>query len=380
MRNNETDIIEKGGNLYWYFWHLANEGSKGISDNFLLLALKCLIPIYYAGFLLKHFSKIKNTVKNFPVISVGNLTMGGTGKTPCVEFLVRKLLDKDIKVGLLTKGYARKGRASKKIIFSQIKEDIAVKDIGDEPYLFSKHFPAVPIFVSRNRAKSLLDAEEKRECELFIMDDGFQYSYIDKDLDILLINARNPFGNGSIFPAGFLREPINSVERADLLILTHTDEGGKNNGSEKVFSTLSKKAPGIPVLESVHEPLYFEDYNSGKKYQAEEIINKRFLSLSSLADPLSFEESLEKLGVNTVKKVRFPDHYIYKPADIEWLSVITKKENIDFILTTEKDWVRFPKGLKTLVPTLCLIMKFEIIKAEEVLDDMINKVLEKYKI
>jgi tetraacyldisaccharide 4'-kinase len=212
------------------------------------------------------------------------------------------------------------------------------------------------------------------------MDDGFQYPYIGKDLDILLINARNPFGNGSLFPAGFLREPIDSVERADLLILTHTDEGSKNNDSKKVFSTLSKQAPEIPVLESVHEPLYFEDYKSGKKYRAEELAGKRFLSLSSLADPLSFEESLGKLAINTVKKVRFPDHYTYKPEDADWLNAIAKKENIDFILTTEKDRVRLPEGIKITVPILCLIMNFKIIKGEEVLDDMINKVLGKYKI
>ncbi|MBU1888570.1 MAG: tetraacyldisaccharide 4'-kinase [Candidatus Omnitrophica bacterium] len=384
MRNKETNIIEKGGNFYWYFWHSGNKDRKQALDNILFFFLKCLVPIYYAMFFLHRCIKRKNAPQKAPVISVGNLTLGGTGKTPCVEFLIKKFLEKKRRVGLLTKGYARENKDSKKIVFSQTKEDIAVKDIGDEPYLLSKHFPSIPIFISRHRAKSFLDAEKKRECDVFIMDDGFQYPHIDKDLEILLINKTNPFGNGFVFPAGFLREPINSIKRADLIILTHADEcvisSDECENSKNVYSVLSQKAPRIPILESIHEPLYFQDYISDKKYQAEELLNKRFLSLASLADPLSFEESLKKLRLNPVKKVRFPDHYPYKSENIEWVSSLATKENIDFIITTEKDCVRFPKGPKFSIPVLYLIINFKIIKSEEVIDDMINKVLEKYKI
>jgi len=376
-RSKGEDIIEKGSNFYWYFWHLGNEGAKSILDSIFLLALKCLIPVYYFGFLLKRFSKTKNAVKKFPVISVGNLTMGGTGKTPCVELLVRKLSDKKLRVGLLTGGYARKSKDNKKITSSPARENIKIKDVGDEPYLFSKHFPSVPIFVSRDRVKSLSEAAQKQECDVFVMDDAFQYHYIKKDLEILLINKRNPFGNGHLLPAGFLREPIGSVKKADLIIFTHCDENTENNNSFSI-SILSKQSAGIPVLESVHEPLYFEDFVTGEKYQAGEIANKRLLSLCSLADPLSFEKSLKKLNLEPVKKVRFPDHYIYKSKDIGWLNDFIKKENIDFIATTEKDWVRLPKEARISTPVLCLIMDFKITKSGEILDKMIDKVLGKY--
>jgi tetraacyldisaccharide 4'-kinase len=133
-------------------------------------------------------------------------------------------------------------------------------------------------------------------------------------------------------------------------------------------------------LESIHQPLYFEDNLSRKKYKFEELMDKKLLSLSSLADPLSFEKSLTKLGLKVVRKVRFPDHYIYKKEDIEWLSEIVRKEKVDFIVTTEKDRVRLPKGLETLIPTLCLVMDFKIIKGEEILDNMINRILEEYKV
>jgi tetraacyldisaccharide 4'-kinase len=307
--------------------------------------------------------------------------LGGTGKSPCVEFVLKKLLNKKRKVGLLTTGYGRKIKNEKGLFFSQEKDNLNVEEMGDESYLFSKHFPQVPIFVSRNRAESFLHAIEKRECDVFVMDDGFQYPSIDKDLEILLINKRNPFGNGYLFPGGTLREPIDSMKRADLIILTHTDECSLSlQGNDKdIHSILSEKVPQVPILESIHKPLYFEDGLSGQKYKLEELIGKKLLSLSSLADPLSFEESLRKLGINILKKIRFPDHYIYKPEDIEWLFNVAQKENVDFIVTTEKDWVRFPKGFKILVPTLCLVIDFQVIKGEDKLDNLLNQVLQEYK-
>ncbi|MDD5454800.1 MAG: tetraacyldisaccharide 4'-kinase [Candidatus Ratteibacteria bacterium] len=379
IRNNAINIIEKGGNFYWYFWHLGNEGPKGVLDAVFLFMLKCLIPVYYFGVFMKRFLRPQNIVGGFPVISVGNLTMGGTGKTPCVELIVRKLLDKKLRVGLLTGGYARTSKDNKKIVSYSVGENSEVKDIGDEPYLFSKHFPSIPIFISRNRAKSLSEATQKRQCDIFIMDDGFQYHNIEKDLEILLVNKRNPFGNGSLFPAGFLREPVSSVKRADLIIFTHCGESIENSGFKKSFSALLKQPSKIPVLESVHKPLHFEKFDMGVKYRTEEIANRRFLSLCSLADPLSFEKSLEKLNFEPIKKLRFPDHYIYKIKDIEWLNTIVEKENIDFVATTEKDWVRLPKEIKISVPVLCLIMELKITRSEEILDNMINKVLDKYK-
>ena len=381
MRNkNNKDIIEKGSNCYWYFWHLANEGAEGIIDNALLFALRCLSPIYYAGFLLHQFGRKKNIPKKYPVISVGNITLGGTGKSPCVEFLTKKLLSRKRRVGLLTTGYGRKDKDDRKLVFSEMRNSVDVEEVGDESYLFSKHFSEVPVFISRNRAKNFLRATKEKECNVFIMDDGFQYPCIDKDLEILLINKRNPFGNGSLFPGGILREPIGSINRADLIILTHADEYSPENKDIKLPNMLSQKATKIPVLESIHQPLYFENNLSGEKYKFEELTDKKLLSLSSLADPLSFEESLTKLGLKVVRKVRFPDHYIYKQEDVEWLSEITRKETIDFIVTTEKDRVRLPKGLETLIPTLCLVMDFKIIKGEEILDNMINRMLEEYKV
>lgn len=376
MRNNIEDTVERGGKFYWYFWHLANEGKRKILDSFLFFILRCLIPIYYIGFFLRQFARKKNIPKRYPVISVGNLTLGGTGKSPCVEFILKELLNRKRKVGLLTTGYGRK--------IKDEKGNLNFEEMGDESYLFSKHFPQVPVFISRNRAQSFLNATQKGECDVVVMDDSFQYPCIAKDLEILLINKRNPFGNGSLFPGGILREPIDSLKRADVIILTHADEcssslRGDGNRMD-IYSILSQKGPRIPVLESIHHPLYFEDSLSGQKYTFEELIGKKFLSLSSLADPFSFEETLKKLNVNVVKKIRFPDHYIYKSEDIKWLFNIAQKESVDFVATTEKDRVRFPEGFKSLVPTLCLVIDFRIIKGEEILDNLIDSVLEEYKV
>lgn len=369
MKNKASpDIIEKGSKLYWYIWHLVNEGSKKTLDSLLLFTLKCLTPFYYTAVFIKRLIRKRSIPKKYPIISIGNLTLGGTGKTPCVELLINKLSNKKRKVGILTKGYGRKSKENKKIVFSKTAGLLA-EETGDEPYLFSKHFPDVPIFISRNRADSYISASKAGECDTFIMDDGFQYSGVRKDLEILLINSGNPFGNGHLFPAGTLREPPVAMKRADLIILTHADE----------YNAPKEKLAEIPVLESIHKSLHFEDILSGRKYQSEELINKKFLSLCSLADPLSFEDSLKKIGFNMLKKIRFPDHYIYRTEDIKWLSDIARRENVDFIATTEKDWVRFPKDFEAVVPILCLIIDFKITKGEEILDNMIDKILEKYK-
>lgn len=377
MRNRPEDIIEKGSKLYWYFWHLINEGSKNPLDFLLLVILRFLIPAYYIGLFLTRLKK-KPPVsgRRYPVISVGNLTMGGTGKTPCVEFLLKKFLDKRRKPALLTVGYGRDSKGSKEIISSEDKSNIDFRQIGDESCLFSKHFPQVPVFVSRNRLKSFLYAAQKGSNDVFIMDDGFQYTSLSKDLEILLINKRNPFGNGSLFPAGPLREPINSVKRADLIILTHADESDSAK-SEQIKSVLSQKAPNIPVLESIHHPLYLKARNSDKKYNLTEISGKRVLGLSSLADPFSFEAALQELSTQTTKIIRFPDHYIYKSGDIKWLNETVKKEKVEFIITTEKDIVRFPKNSRLSVPTLCLIIDFKITKGEDIIDSFIEKTLRK---
>ena len=364
----KPNIIEKGSRLYWYFWHLTCEGGKNPADFLLLFILKCFVPVYYAVFVLHNLvRKAGPGSKKYPVISVGNLTLGGTGKSPCVEFISAKLLKRKKSVGILTSGYGRRGGGE------------GLDETGDEPLLFAKHLPETSVFVSRNKRKSFLDASKNNKCDVFVIDDGFQYPCINKDLEILLINKRNPFGNGNLFPAGPLRELPGSVKKADLVILTHSDEADEKM-SGALDSVLSKGGYKSPVLESIHAPLYFRDAESGQKYEAGELKGRKLLALSSLADPLSFENSLKKLAVDAVKKVRFPDHYVYTGDDVKWLDYEAKKENADFIVTTEKDFVRFPKGCKISSQVLCLIMDFRIVKGEDILDKRINRVLEKYDI
>jgi tetraacyldisaccharide 4'-kinase len=374
-RVNNKDVIEKGSKLYWYFWHLINEGDKNPLDFLLLVILKFLIPAYYIGLFLTRLKKKPLFLeKKYPVISVGNLTMGGTGKTPCVEFLLKKLLDKRKKPALLTAGYGRNLKGGKEIISSKDKSNIDFRQIGDEPCLFSKHFPKVPVFISRNRLKSFLYAAQKGNNDVFIMDDGFQYKSLNRELEILLINKRNPFGNGSLFPAGPLREAVNLVKRADLIILTHADEGDSVK-NEQIKSVLSQKSPDTPVLESIHKSLYLKDIGSDKKYSLTELAGKKVLCLSSLADPVSFEKTVKKLSNNIAKNVRFPDHYVYKSEDMKWLYNLAKEEKVEFVITTEKDLVRFPKDYKPPIPTLCLVIDFQIIKGEDIIDNFIEKTL-----
>jgi len=365
-------------------WEMKEK--KTLLDNAFLLALRCLTPLYYVGFLFKRWVSWKKNSKQFPVISVGNLTLGGTGKTPCVEYISRKLLERERKVAVLATGFGRDVRQKREIVFSKGSKNFSLKEVGDESYLLAKHLRQVPVFVSRNRAGTLLYASEKSGCNTFVMDDGFQYFRVGKELDILLISKDNPFGNGHLFPGGTLREPISSVRRADLVVITHADSFSsqgvlKDKGEisrENLSKVLSQRRAGVPILESIHYPLYFEDWGSGEKYQLEELKGKRAVSLSSLADPLYFESSLERLGLSVIRKIRFPDHYPYRLEDMEWILNTAGKDKVDFIISTEKDAVRFPQKFSPFIPILLLVIDFRIIKGEDIFDNLLDRVLEKY--
>ena len=372
LRN--AHVIERGSRFYWYLWHLANDGGRTLFDKGVLFFLRGLIPLYYVGFLFHQFTRRKNLFLRLPVISVGNLTLGGTGKTPCVEFLSRKLIKKRKKVGILTTGFGRRTKVRKVIPLDE-RGNVNVTEVGDESYLLAKHLSKVPILISRNRRKSLLYVSERGWSDTFIIDDGFQYSGVAKDLDILLLDTQNPFGNRLLFPAGLLREPITALRRASLIILTHIDKGNV----EKLYSYLLRKNINIPILESIHFPLYFENYATGERYSLSHLKGKRVVCLSSLANPVSFERSLEELRLRVVQKIRFPNHYFYFGKDIERVIKKAIEKKADFIITTEKDGVRFPENFSSSIPIFLMVIEFRITKREEILDRYLEGILRRYR-
>ncbi|MFA6610122.1 MAG: tetraacyldisaccharide 4'-kinase, partial [Candidatus Omnitrophota bacterium] len=227
------------------------------------------------------------------VISVGNLTLGGTGKTPFVIKLT-KLLSQEMKkeVSVLIRGYG-----------------------WDEAAMLKANLPDHPVLVDENRVKSAHKAIKLYGCNTAVLDDGFQYWELKRDLDIVLISSRNPFGNGKLFPRGILREPVDSIKRADVVIFTKVDK--KLYDISALKDELRKVNPKLLFLEASHKPKQMHEIKTKKVHDLAEIKGKKLILLSSIGDPKYFKEMAKGMGATVVAHLIFQDHYDYTKKDID---------------------------------------------------------------
>ncbi len=304
---------------------------------------------------------------NARVISVGNITAGGTGKTPLVMYIAEKLKEKNKKVAILSRGYKRKYKEMvdlNKITF----EKASWEEVGDEPYLMAQRLPAIPIIVTRHRNLSGSYAIEKYGAEILILDDGFQHLKLRRDINLVVIDSTNPFGNGKLLPAGTLREPLSSLKRADIFVLTKTDQ---ISDLKEVINTLRRYNSKAPIVESIYRIRSVERLSDDLSVDPKELENKRAYAFSGIGNPASFENSLRQLKINILRHRVYSDHFSYRPKDL--LSLIEEAKNlgVDFIITTEKDSVRIPKVNRQEIPIYVFKVDLKIISGEEIL---LNKI------
>jgi len=293
--------------------------------------------VFYTG-----LRKKKKLTK--PVISVGNITLGGTGKTPVCAFLARELMLAGKRAAVLSRGYGRKTRGM--LIVSDGDKILAgVQEAGDEPSWMARHLPGLIVIAGKNRFKTGAIAIEKFGTDIVILDDGFQRrDALARNLEIVVVNAGDPFGNRRLFPAGNLREPLKCLKYADVFILTHCDEA--ETGELK--RELAEKNPGVLIVETRHKPCRLILAKTGQNLGLEFLRDKRIVALSSIGNPCSFEHNLEKLGCRTVERVRYPDHYAYSISDMEMIQTIADEAEAG-VVTTEKDMVRLQGNPEWLV-------------------------------
>lgn len=256
--------------------------------------------------------------KRLPVkaLSVGNITLGGTGKTTIVEFIARYLADKGHKVAILSRGYKT----------------------GDEPAMLAKNLGNIPVIVDANRVRGAKKAARDYCADTVILDDGFQQWKIKKDLEIVAIDAVNPFGNRRIIPRGILREPISSLKRAGVFFIT---KANLVISTQKLNDTLSKINPGALIVESAHQPLGFYRLGLPQELFGPDIFQEKAVTLfSGIGDPASFESLIKSLNMDIGLSFRFPDHYQYRPPDLERIISLSEQKKIGAIITTEKDAAR----------------------------------------
>ena len=301
----------------------------------------------------KNIKKIKK-VNGVKIICIGNIVVGGAGKTPAVQYFVKKYLQEGKKVGVLSRGYKGKREKDPFLVRDNEKIHAKVLESGDEAYLHALNLN-VPIVVSKNRYEGAKYLKEKFGLDIIVMDDGFQHRKLYRDKNIILIDATNPFGNFKYLPEGKLRESLYELKRADEIIISKSNYVKKIKIYEilTILKIYNKK--NVPVKLASFDIEYFYSIN-GKKIKIEEIKDKKVLIFSSIANPKVFFDTIKKLEPKIIEQIAFDDHHMYTKLEID--EIIKKSNSFDYILTTEKDIVKIRnKNEKILV----LKMKFEII-------------------
>jgi len=312
-------------------------------------------------FLFYRYGVFKQKKLEAKVISVGNITLGGTGKTPLVIYLAEKLKEQNKKVAILSRGYKRKKKEMVELT-QEICHQVNWEEVGDEPYLLARRLFDVPIIISKHRNVSGDYAIQKHGTEFLILDDGFQHLKLFRNLDIVVIDSVNPFGNGRLLPAGILREPLASLRRADIFVLTKTDQAFN---IDELIQILKKYNPQAPIVKSVYQIRSIEKLFNDSEVNSKEVEDKKALAFSGIGNPLSFENSLKQLKIQILKHQIFLDHYPYRKKDILDLMQEAKNIGADFIITTEKDSVRIPLINQSEIPSQAgLDIPFYVLKID----------------
>ena len=320
------------------------------------------------------------------VIAIGNLTVGGTGKTPVVEKFARELQNAGRKVAILSRGYRSKPVPIHTKFLNKIllREDHTPPRIvsdgksllldselaGDEPYMLASNLKDVVVLVDKDRVKSGRYAIEKFGCDTLLLDDGFQYWDLrGRRHDVVLIDRQQPFGNEHLLPRGTLREPPSHLARAHTIFITKSD--GKTAELRERIAKLNSTAA---VIECVHQPLYFEDVFTGERKGLELLAGKKAASLSGIAQPESFEQSLVKLGGELVYSKRFADQHRFTQQEILNTINRAKKRQAEIIVTTQKDAVRFPKIDRRDLSFYFMRVEIKIVAGANDFQDCVSKI------
>jgi len=297
-----------------------------------------------------------------PVVSVGNLSVGGTGKTPIVMFLSHLYKTHGKHVGILTRGYGRVSKNS--ILVFENEPDVTFEKIGDEPYLIFKNLKSVPIAVDKNRWKGGLALWQKEPVDVFLLDDGFQYRAISKQLEIAVLDAIRPLENSRVLPAGWLREPLSALKRASLIWLTHVDEAQNLGEMLRRLRLISD----VPIVQSIHKPEEFSRVDRSEQRPLEFFKGKSVTAFSAIGNPESFRRTLEKLNVDLKYFKWFPDHHQFTQRDINMIRQQAKNRGTEYILCTEKDAVKMEKIASDF---WFLKISIQIVSGEENLLDLL---------
>lgn len=282
---------------------------------------------------------LKSQRLSVPVISIGNLTLGGTGKTPMVRYVTRLLLDRGLRPAIVSRGYGGKATGTVNIVSDGVRILLSPDMAGDEPFMLAEALPGVPVLTGPERARVARHAIQEFGVNRIVMDDGFQHLAVSRDLDLVLFSARTLLGNGRVFPGGPLREPLSALERAHCFVITGVDSG--NHSSVDDFQRRLQGAfSGKPVFAGEYLPAGIWHSRQGKACTLAEAREMSVFAFAGIANPDSFRQTLRQEGFSLVGFKEFKDHHGYTAQDVAALVTAAQAHGAQALITTEKDFVK----------------------------------------
>jgi len=342
---------------------------SGQSKGFIASVLRFLLGIAAIGYLLavrfRNMLYSKGLLKmhkvDATVLCVGNITVGGTGKTPLVVWLC-KLIAQQYKYAILTRGYK------------------ATQNHIDEPAMLAESCPEAEVIVNPDRVAGATEAIEKYTADVLVMDDGFQHRRLARDLDIIAIDATQPFGFGKLLPAGLLREPVSSLNRANAAVITRCDQVTEVQLSE-LEQILRATNPDMVIAKSTHTPVYAKSKDN-EEISIGQLKGKKIFAFCGIGNPDAFLNTVNNLGANVAGSKIYDDHYHYTNASLAEISEHGKELDVDLILTTQKDWTKVISKLelqnsksKSYPPFAHLKIEIKFLAGQDKLTALINDVL-----
>jgi tetraacyldisaccharide 4'-kinase len=291
-----------------------------------------------------------------PVVSVGNLTVGGTGKTPLVATIAQILQRQGLKPSVLTRGYGRENEQYLIVIEPGAARPPEAREVGDEPALLARMLPGVPIVLCADRFRSGQAAEECFQVDAHILDDGFQHLALARDLDVVALDATQPLSNRCLLPAGRQREPLSALRRAQIVVITRCD-----SADSKPLEALVKKAsPNTRIFRSQTVLRGWINAWSGEPIPHSRIHGQKVAAFCGIGNPDAFFADLLRWGFDLVGKDAFADHHVYTDREIQHLTAVAHKNGATALLTTQKDAVKFSREWTPQLPILSCEIESQI--------------------
>lgn len=340
------------------------------------IVLRMFSAVYRAGQEIRTAAYSRGLVRSFrpgiPVISVGNLTFGGTGKTPAVIFLCERLIKRGHRPAVLSRGYGGKSGVAVSVVPPETAASGNWATYGDEPCLLAQRLPDLPVLVGRNRAKAAQWAVERLGTRLVILDDGYQHLRLHRDLNLLVVDFHQPFGNGFLLPRGTLRESVRQLRRADAVILNHVEDPAQTLPLQK---NIRRYRRDVPIFCARVRPTRLANLGTGETVGIDRMKGNRLLAVAGIGRPDRFLGLLNEIGIEVAAVCIFRDHCPYRVRQLDRLEEEARRLGGVAIVTTEKDAVRL-KGIGSPLPNWWSVQIEMVLHDESGLDSLLSGVLQ----